>query len=550
MRKVATFLVLVAVVSLVFGAALRSGVSLPYNNVYAQSIESVKDTPNVIFILSDNQAASLLGAYGNKDIKTPNIDRLASDGIKFTRAYATNGLCSPTRASILTALMPSQHGLHDALHDDKTALWPKEWNAIQEFTTIPTVFKDKGYDTTLIGKWHLGQPLKAAGAKIGFDDWVTFSQGHTLDFFNNTIIDNNQTYKLENKHVVDLFTDKAVQYIEDHNDKKPFFMYLAYDAPYMLPPSNFGPQPQNSFYKDYVNSTFQSFPRLPPSDAMLGYLNGSIGGSSNPAAAQISAVYYHLTKMLNDPESMATMAANNAIVDDGVGKVMNALKQKGILNNTLVIYSSDQGVFFGQQGLMGHSVTTLPTSPYDVVMNIPLIIAHPGHIKPNQTIDMLISEVDLAPTIAEYAGFKDVQFKNSPGKSLASVLRGGTIGNWTDEVYFDDQETRAITTKDFAYWKRVDGLGTSAFYVLSKDPGQLKNEINNPQYASMIKELDNKVTEFFKTFVDKKYDLWNGGSSKDSVWNPDIWKKVNGPIWSPIQIGNATGNSTLTSLLD
>ncbi|MGI0021423.1 MAG: sulfatase-like hydrolase/transferase, partial [Nitrososphaeraceae archaeon] len=297
-----------------------------YNNNSIYGVEvastqdlSVKDNPNIVFILSDNQAASLIGTYGNKDIKTPNIDQLSKDGIKFTRGYATNGLCSPTRASILTALMPSQHGVHDALKDN-TALWPKDWNAIQEFTTVSKVLEDKGYDTALIGKWHLGQPIKAAGAKSGFNDWVTFPSGHTTDFFNNTIIDNNQTYKVEGKHIVDVFTDKAVQYIKDHDEKKPFFMYLTYDAPYMLPPSNFGPQPENRYYKDYVNSTFQSFPRLPPSDTLIAYLNGSIPVPEGPYKKDP----YMLIKMLNGPESMATMAANNAIVDDGVGKVMSA----------------------------------------------------------------------------------------------------------------------------------------------------------------------------------------------------------------------------------
>ena len=165
-----------------------------------------KNRQNVLFILADNQAPSTLGCYGNPEILSPNIDLLASQGMKFRNAVACNGLCSPTKASILTGLLPSQHGVHTALDDRSISQWPEGWCAINEFRSLPQTLSDAGYETTLIGKYHLGVPFKPA---LKFDYWVTFPQGDTLGFYNNTIIDNGKTYQ-EPGHLTDFWTEKAV----------------------------------------------------------------------------------------------------------------------------------------------------------------------------------------------------------------------------------------------------------------------------------------------------------------------------------------------------
>ena len=157
---------------------------------------------NVLFILTDNQPASILGAYGNSDVRTPNIDRLAGEGMRFTQAFAANGMCSPTRATLMTGLMPSQHGVHNWLDDALMKDWPRDWSAIAEFRTLPLTLANRGYRTAMIGKWHLGQPWKPA---VGFQHWVTFTDGHTVDFWHNTIIENDKTYKLDDIHTVDFF---------------------------------------------------------------------------------------------------------------------------------------------------------------------------------------------------------------------------------------------------------------------------------------------------------------------------------------------------------
>ena len=116
--------------------------------------------PNILFILTDNQAASLLGAYGNPDIRTPHIDQLAREGMKFTRAYAVNGMCSPTRATLMTGLMPSQHGIHSWLNDELLNQWPENWSAVAEYRTLPLTLKNRGYRTAMIGKVASGPTLE------------------------------------------------------------------------------------------------------------------------------------------------------------------------------------------------------------------------------------------------------------------------------------------------------------------------------------------------------------------------------------------------------
>ena len=139
--------------------------------IYFPHVLSAQTRPNIILILSDNQSSSLLGTYGNKEIKTPNIDRLANEGIRFNNAFAINGVCSPTRATLLTGLIPSQTGIHVALPSDINV---PDWSGIEEFRSLPQTLAEAGYNTGLVGKYHLGMPHKP---QLGFKYWVTFPSG-------------------------------------------------------------------------------------------------------------------------------------------------------------------------------------------------------------------------------------------------------------------------------------------------------------------------------------------------------------------------------------
>ncbi|MFL2840624.1 MAG: sulfatase [Pseudohongiellaceae bacterium] len=503
----------------VFGLSVDKGLTIAAENL---TTEEQLEHMNVLFIMADNQPASLLGAYGNPDVRTPNIDQLASEGVLFTNAFAVNGMCSPTRATLMTGLMPSQHGVHDWLDDAKLDEWPEDWSVVEEYRTLPQTLENRGYQTAMIGKWHLGQPWQSS---LGYQHWVTFTYGHTLDFWDNTIVDNGQTYQITDQHIVDFFAGKAVDYISSVDQNQPFYLQLNFDGPYLNPPTNTGPA-RNRYYKSYLGEDFDSFPRVPVNENILEQLiDPDIPAFMRGNHRQ--SILHH-----NDPESMANVASQNTIVDDGVGRVLSALEEAGLHENTLVIYSSDQGNFYGQHGLWQHTIVTTPSNLYEAALNIPLIIRHPN-IVPGETNELLIGQYDLPMTILDYIGIEDVNFENSPGKSFANMLLGESI-NWDNEVYYEQEESRGVRTSDFAYWKRIESLGESELYDMASDPGQNFNLITDSNYQDIAAELDRKVIDFYNIYSTEKYDLWKGGTAKGSVARPSVFQGLYGDQWQTV----------------
>ena len=265
--------------------------------------------PNLVFILSDNQGAWTLGCYGNPDIRTPNIDRLAAEGVRFTRALSSNPVCSPTRATFLTGLLPSQHGVHSFL-DQKYMMGPEAYNTLREFTSLGEVLRDSGYVCGLSGKWHLGDNLKPSE---GFTFWITKPDGSTNEFYNQNVIEDGALRK-EAGYTTDLWTRKGIEFIEQ-NKQRPFFLFLAYNGPYSLGPLMMNP-PRNRHAAYYKDHHFVSF----PDDAMHPW--------------QFANKQFH-----NKQNAKERVAAEVSGVDDGVGDVMAAIKRLGLDHNTLVVYS-------------------------------------------------------------------------------------------------------------------------------------------------------------------------------------------------------------------
>ncbi|MFH1683695.1 MAG: sulfatase-like hydrolase/transferase [Candidatus Margulisiibacteriota bacterium] len=492
-----------------------------------------KKKPNILFILTDNQSSNMVGAYGNKAFNTPNMDRLASEGIWFNQAYATHGMSSPTRASILTGLMPSQHGVHFALADDPKTLaeWPQDWSAIEEFRNLPQTLHDAGYTTALIGKYHLGLPWKS---QLEFDYWLTFPAGHTKSFYGMQIIDNGKRYVYPG-HVTEFWTKRAVEYIKSHKDsEKPFFLYLTYNGPYNIPPAMLY-DPPNEYDKDYEGKEEALSPREPIADILL-----EAAGRFAPDAPAMEIFHpdkdtlpWGAIKAVNSKYTIRRVAAEVTKVDTGIGQVMAALKESGLDENTLVIFSSDQGVATGQNGLWCQSYVTWPSNLYDFQVRIPLAFRQTGTIKPGQKLDQLVSEVDFLPTILDYVGLGDLKIDNTSGKSYASLLRGEKNG-WTDRdaVFFEEEQSRAIRTPEWMYCRRFTGTGSEELYDMKKDPGQKHNLAVDSKYLSIKKELEARLDAFFAQYADPKYDLWKGGTVKSSTafWD---WKNI-WPNWAPV----------------
>ena len=457
--------------------------------------------PNIVLIVSDNQSQTLLGTYGNSAILTPNIDRLAAQGIKFNRAFSVSGVCSPTRATMLTGLLPSQTGVHVAL---PTHVSVDRWSAIEEFRNLPQTLKDAGYRTALVGKYHLGAQ---EDAQLGFDFWVTFPGGHTTTFYDETVIDNGKTYRTP-EHLTDFWTRRAVDFINEQSANQPFFLLLTYNGPYMLPPT-VTMEPKNRYAAWYQQHT-PSFPQEPVHPFLKTWATGR--GPSGLMVREGTTAWTAIDA-LNNKTAMVNTASETAMVDDGVGKILDALESRALQDDTLVIYTSDQGASYGHHGLWGNTSWSYPFAAYNINMQVPLIFRHLRIIPEGIETDTMVSQVDFLPTLFEHIGLKDIDIANTPGHSFAASLNGDEI-KWDDTVFFEFATVRAIETPSWKYIRRFPPTDPRELYDLQADAGETVNLVDSPAHAEIIAALDKRLSDYFDQYADPKYDLWNGGTAK------------------------------------
>lgn len=440
--------------------------------------------PNVIIIMTDNHGEWTLGCYGNKDIRTPHIDQLAKEGTLFTRAFANNAVCSPTRASFLTGLMPCQHGVHCFLRT-RIQTGPDSFNTLEEFQSIPQVLHDAGYVCGLSGKWHLGDNLYP---QEGFSYWITKPHGGSAGFYDQNVIEHEKIRK-EPTYLTDLWTQHGINFIKQ-NQEKPFFLFLAYNGPYGLGSAMKEPI-RNRFKADYEKMTFPSFPR-----------------------EKVQPWNFNYGDWIGDLGIIRKYAAEVSGVDDGVGQIMQTLDDLGLRENTLVIFTADQGLSGGHSGYWGMGDHTRPLTAFDWTMTIPLIFSQPGKIVSGARQDMMVANYDVYPTLLNYLGLADkIPTKPAtPGRNFAPVLKGEQIP-WTEVVFYEFENVRSIRTKD---WKYIERLHESPneLYQLVADPQEHKNLVDQAEFQQTRDKLKQRMDQFFSQYADPQWDLWNGGKSK------------------------------------
>ncbi len=494
-----------------------------HGSLDSKIITIMNTTPNIILIMADNHPAKLLGSYGNHEIHTPNLDKLAANSAQFNQAYCVNAMCSPCRASVLTGQMPSHHGVHTWIDDRRMETWPENWNALAEYETLPELLKANGYDTAMIGKYHLGSPLQAQN---GFDHWVTFPHGHTRDFWGNTVIENGEQDTYDG-HIVDYFADKATDYLSAaQRQDNPFFLFLPFNAPYGHWPSIQNP-PRNRFAELYADCKFETIPREGLNKAVIDRyvlrLHESGGGLDYSAVLRIP----------NDVTSLWNYFSQMSMLDDAVGKVMSGLDAAGLTENTLVVYTCDHGFSLGHHGCWGHGQVTWPSNAYASSYHIPMLISHPSIATGER--DQLTSQVDLFPTLLKAAGIKAPE---TAGRDLTPLLSGKPVEAWEDIVYIEQEETRAIRTSRWLYVKRFKGNERFAFgdelFDLEKDPDERNNLIADETHAAIITILEGKLTRFFDAHTQEQFDPWRGGVAKSNSDKPWYWQEVWGEDWQPV----------------
>ncbi len=462
---------------------------VPSPLLYAEQIR-----PNIVLIVVDDLRFDEFGAGGHPYLETPHIDRLASEGAMFHNAYHATPLCSPNRASILTGQYVSRHGILDNTSRSR---------ASHLLDLFPREMQKAGYRTAHIGKWHMGNDPTP---RPGYDYWVSFSgQGKTFD---PDLYEEGRIHPVKG-YVTDIFTDRAVGFIKESGDT-PFFLYIGHKAVHpeavqrddgsvdLGVPREFMPAPR---HRDrYEGKTMKRRPN---------YGMSAQDRKSKPVIAK-ALEFRHILEQDEDwareidpgisDETIRSRAEMMLAVDDGVGRIVETLRESGRLDNTLIIFTSDNGYFYGEHGL-----TVERRLPYEESVKTPLLMQYPKLVVPGTSISGLAVSVDLAPTILDIAGVEIP--KHIQGCSLAPLLDGKK-----DEVHdsilieFYSHENpfpwtasldyRIVRKGNYKYirWVRFDET-KAELYNLDKDPYELNNLMNNADMSSVITDLKNTMKQ-------------------------------------------------------
>jgi len=436
--------------------------------------------PNILFFFTDDQRFDTVGALGNKDIITPNMDSLVRNGTAFTNAYImgsmSGAVCVPSRAMLMTGrTLFRLEGVGSVIPESHISL--------------PEVLNKAGYTTFHTGKWH--QDPKAltrcfsTGAKIFFGGMTDQYKVPVREFDPTGKYPKEKIYYDEGKHSSELFSDAAIQFLRDYKDDKPFFVYIAYTAPHdprhmpkkyldmynpqeIVPPENFLPEhPFDNGDMKTRDEKLAPWPRTP-----------------EEIRKHIAAYYAMITH-----------------VDAQIGRVLAALKETGQAGNTIIIFSGDNGLAVGRHGLMGKQ------NIYEHSVHVPLVICGPG-IPKGKKRDAFCYLLDIYPTICDLIG---VSIPSSvEGRSLATVIRGQKRGSRKTLFFAYKDVQRGI--KDARYKLieyLVDGKRTTQLFDLRSDRWELNNLAANKKYARHLHRLRKELLNWREQLGDRS-EFWKG----------------------------------------
>ena len=445
---------------------------------------AINSRPNIVFILIDDLRWDELGCSGHPFIKTPNIDRIAREGVTFRNAFMTTPLCSPSRASFLTGQYAHTHGITDNV--DRSA-------ASHGLVTFPLLLHQSGYETAFIGKWHMGNDEKP---RPGFDRWVSFKGQGT--YLNPDINEDGKDAKPAG-YITDLLNGYAVEFIKRRHEK-PFLVYLAHKAIH----------PEVTQNNDGSVDLSQSERFLPAERHKDLYAGKTIPRRPNAMRAPSGKPALE-RRIGNLPSLGADTGTRDEVVlgrqrtlmaiEEGVGEIFRALKETGQLDNTIIVFTSDNGYFYGEHGL-----SVERRLAYEEAIRMPLLVRYPRLVKARTVRHELALNLDLAPTLLSLAGVA-VPGKMQ-GRSLVPLLKGEKTA-WRDSFlieYYSDRVFPRIVQMGYkavrnARWKYIHYLeleGMDELYDLKNDPYEMKNLIHQPGAQKALSEMKQEMERLLK----------------------------------------------------
>lgn len=442
---------------------------------------STLEKTNIVFILADDMGFWAAGCYGNKEIRTPNLDRIAATGVRFENFFATIPVCSASRASFLTGRIPSQHGVHDFI-GGQVNFGTTGPSFLDDEVSYTNVLADNGWACGLSGKWHLG---KSSLPQCGFSHWFAHPGG--AGGYNDHSMIRNGVTEVVPGYVTNVITDDALNYIDAHaEDENPFYLSVHYTAPHA--PWTGHPQDIVDSYDDCAFDTCPQEP-LHPWAKML-------EESPDPPAQSAAG----LSNNLGQRESLKGYFAAVTAMDLDVGRILDKLEEEGLRENTLVVFTSDNGHSCGQHGFWGKGNGTDPVNMYENSIKVPFLATHPGVIPEGTVQSAMASAYDVLPTLLDYVDLP-LPHTNLPGQSLLPVLKNERAEGRDSVVIYDEYGfCRMIRTAQWKYIHRYPD-GPNELYDVVHDPDDRNNLIDDPVQADRIKDLKDELETWFKEYV-------------------------------------------------
>ena len=453
--------------------------------------------PNILFILSDDQGAWALHSAGCYELQTPRLDRLAKRGTRFENFFCVSPVCSPARASIFTGTIPSVHGIQDWLRggnidlaqypalngDSRYAEESKAIPYLEGLTCYTDMLAKAGYRCGLSGKWHMGDSVHP---QHGFTEWYTIAKGG-CPYYKPDMVRDGNIETLEGQYVTDLITDDAISNLQKYaKGNQPFYLSVHYTAPHAPWDEANHPKKFLDLYRDTDFPSVANEPLHPWLTLAAPYKPGPEGRK-----AQIRGYFAAISAM-----------------DEAIGRILDELARLGLEENTIVIFTSDNGMSLGQHGVWGKGNGTFPQNMYNSSVKVPCIISWPGHVPQDRVDQSLLSHYDLFPTFLDVLGLERPETcQPLVGTSFAGLFQGQELRQSDRPVVVYDEygPVRMIRTKRWKYVMRIP-YGPDELYDLFSDPDEHDNRINDPGLQKQRQELREQIIAWFTAYVDPARD--------------------------------------------
>jgi arylsulfatase A-like enzyme len=428
--------------------------------------------PNILVFMTDDHGPWAARCCGQPELHTPSLDYIAARGVRMERAFTPSPVCSPARASFWTGRIPSGHGVHDYIYRDA-----QQHPGIAGQRTLAMRLHDAGYRTGLSGKWHcdprwVPQP--------GFDDWHSMAYRTDARFGSQSFNDNGVIIDTHG-HQAPFVTQGALRFLSNQDDR-PFFLFVGYTDTH----SPFSGKPPRLFEHYRRHCTFDAVPDEP------------------------FAACHGTPKVLRDTanrrDALAAYFAAVSMIDEQVGRILDELDTRGILDNTLIVYTADHGHNNGHHGIWCKGNATTPQNMLDESVMVPSLLCWPGRIVPGSVRSQPVDHCDLHATLLDAADVAhDEEFiRWSPGRSFLPLI-GGADQPWRDWQVCEYGNARMVRTPTGKLIRRFagpNGRFADQFHDLAEDPRETRNVIGDPRYAGDIAQMDARMADWFARYAD------------------------------------------------